>query len=159
MTGKIAGVAILVTALIAGAALYYLQVYAYYDEVTVSADGGPVVQLTNVATNAPEPMLVEDFNGIDADSSPLRFRGCFSTPMSVPMLTETFVTYDEAEPTTAPNWFDCFNAKQIGADLEAGRAFAFLSEKEIGDGVDRVVAVYDDGRAYVWHQLNEKYRD
>ncbi len=35
---------------------------------------------------------------------------------------------------------------------------AFLGEKDIRDGgVDRVIAVYPDGRAFAWHQLNEKY--
>ena len=31
---------------------------------------------------------------------------------------------------------------------------AFLSEPDIHPGVDRVVAVFGDGRAYAWHQLN-----
>ncbi|MEP2783826.1 MAG: DUF6446 family protein [Pseudoruegeria sp.] len=159
MTGKIAGAAIVATALIAGIAIYYLQTYAFYEEVSYEEEAGVVLQLTNLVTDTPEPILVDSFQGIDANSSPLRFRACFSTPMSVALLTETFVTYEAAEPTTGPSWFECYDAKQIGADLETGTAFAFLSERDIGDGIDRVIAVYEDGRAYVWHQLNEKYRD
>jgi hypothetical protein len=25
--------------------------------------------------------------------------------------------------------------------------------------VDRIVALYPDGRAFAWHQLNDRYRD
>ena len=75
------------------------------------------------------------------------------------MLTETFVPYEEATPLTAPGWFDCFDAVQIGADIEQGNALAFLGERNIKDGVDRVVAIYPDGRGFAWHQLNEKYQE
>ena len=71
------------------------------------------------------------------------------------MLSETYVAYDEAVPLIAPNWFDCFDAKQLGSDLEKGIALAFLGEENITYGIDRIVAVYDDGRAYAWHQIND----
>ena len=70
---RIAISAIVVSALIAGIALYYLQVYAFYDEVT---DGG--VELTPVTSDLAEPILFADFQAIDADSSPLRYRACFT---------------------------------------------------------------------------------
>lgn len=142
-------------ALAAGAAMYWLQVYAFYDRVSDRADGGTEeMQLTSLVSGLPEPMLYDGFEGIDAQSSPLRFRACFTTPMSQPMLTETFETYEEAVPLTAPGWFNCFDAAAIGAALETGEAIAFLGEKNILYGVDRVIAVFDDGRAYAWHQLN-----
>ena len=47
----------------------------------------------------------------------------------------------------------------IGAALESGEALAFLSEPEIHPGVDRVVAVFPDGRAFAWHQLNDSPED
>lgn len=156
MSGKILGIIIVSVALIAGAAIYYLQIYAFYDEV--SAEAAPI-RLTMLATEAPEDILVDSFEGIDADSSPLRFRACFTTPMSQAMLTETYVTYEGAEPLNAPPWFECFDATEIGEALSRGEAIAFLGEREIADGVDRVVAVFDDGRAFAWHQLNDKYRD
>jgi hypothetical protein len=34
-----------------------------------------------------------------------------------------------------------------------------LSEPEIHPGVDRVVAVFPDGRAFAWHQLNASLSD
>ncbi|WP_246066677.1 DUF6446 family protein [Aliiroseovarius halocynthiae] len=142
-------------ALVAGAAIYWLQLYAFYDEV--SAEDG--VRMTNLVTGQPEIVLYDSFEGIDADSSPLRYRSCFTTTMSLAMLTETFEPYERATPLTAPGWFDCFDATAIGAALENGEALAFLGERNIRDGVDRVVAIFPDGRGYAWHQLNEKYSE
>ena len=162
-TGKILASVIVISAIVAGAALYYLQVYAYYEEVTYSAEpsmqGETQIQLTSLESNLPEPILVEDFQGIDADSSPLRFRACFTTPQSQAMLTETYVTMEDAVPLTGPKWFGCYDAVEVGEALEAGEAIAFLGEASIHDGVDRVVAVFPDGRAFVWHQLNEKFKE
>ncbi|MDE9450821.1 histidine kinase [Aliiroseovarius sp. Z3] len=155
MSGKIIGIFIVTTALIAGIAIYWLQLYAFYDDVSLNTE----LRMTNVVTGEPEVVLYDSFQGIDADSSPLRFRGCFTTTMSLAMLTETFETYDQATPLTAPGWFDCFDADQIGAALETGEAIAFLGERNIQDGVDRVVAIFPDGRGYAWHQLNEKYSE
>ncbi len=149
-TGKLLAGAIVISALAAGAAMYYLQVYAFYEPV--SNETPP--RLTVIATREPEPILAEDFEGIDAESSPIRYRACFTTPQSVAMLTETYQTYPEATPILAPGWFDCFDAESIGKALETGQATAFLGEKNIHYGVDRVIAIFDDGRAYAWNQLN-----
>ena len=144
-------VGIVVLAAIAGALLYYQQVYAYYTPVQAEAAD---VRLTSVVTGAAEPVIFEDFEAIDADSSPLRYRACFTLPLSQATLTETYVIYEGAEPRVAPGWFECFDAAQIGADLEA-EAIAFLGVENVLYGIDRVVAVYPDGRAYAWHQINE----
>lgn len=143
----------MLTALVAGGAMYYLQEYAFYRPVEVSSPTA-AIRLMSLG-GMPEAMLTSDFEGIDADSSPLRFRGCFVTPMTLAMLSETFEPYESPTPLVAPSWFDCFDAENIGHDLETGAALAFLSEKNIHPGVDRVVAIYPDGRAYAWHQLNE----
>lgn len=154
MNGKFAAGFIVLTALVAGAAMYYLQVYAFYEPVDAAA---PAAQIHLQALDGAvvEPMLISDFQGIDADSSPLRFRGCFVTSMTLPMLTESYKIYENPTPLIAPSWFKCFDAGQIDADLMAGKAVAFLSDANIHPGVDRVVAVYPDGRAYAWQQLNE----
>ncbi len=141
------------SALLAGGAMYYLQVYAFYEEV--SATGDTDVQLVSLVSGEPEPILFEDFQAIDADSSPIRYRACFTTQMSHSLLTETYVGVDNAEPRNAPPWFDCFDAEALGAELEAGTALTFLSEKNFAYGVDRVVAITEDGRGYVWHELND----
>lgn len=151
MIARIIILGMVVIALIAGAAMYYLQVYAYYDDVSAQVEN---VQLTSVVTNEPEGILFENIKAIDSSSSPLRYRACFDTGLSLALLTETFEIYDDAEPRVAPAWFDCFDAVQIGADLEAGTAVAFLGNRDIQYGIDRVIAVYPDGRAYAWHQIN-----
>ncbi|WP_258523656.1 DUF6446 family protein [Roseovarius sp. TE539] len=152
MTGKILSVIIVIAALVAGAALYYLQVYHFYEPVRATGDGD--VRLTSLVSGKPEPVLYEAFEAIDADSSPIRYRACFTTPTSHALLTETFVPYEAAEPLNAPGWFDCFDAEEIGMALEEGDALAFLGQRNIQYGIDRVVAVMSDGRGYVWHQIN-----
>lgn len=154
--GKLVGIGILVVAVLAGAALYYLQVYAFYDEIEPDTT---VIELTSIVSGEPEEIIADDFEGIDSDSSPIRFRGCFTTPMSHSLLTETYVSYDAPVPLIGPGWFSCFDAKIIGADLEAGIALPFLSQADVSNGVDRVVAIYPDGRAYIWHQLNDKFTE
>ena len=158
MTGKIIGAVIVLTALVGGVALYWLQVYGFYD--TVEASGAKDdVQLTLLVTGEPEPILYENFKAIDADSSPLRFRACFETDIDHATLTETYVVMDHAVPLTGPSWFDCYDAEAIGSALENETAIAYLGQANIVDGIDRVIAILDDGTGFAWHQLNEKYQD
>lgn len=157
MTGKFAAGFIVISALVAGIAIYYLQVYAFYEEVAFTP--GQEITLTTLESGQPEPILAEDVTGIDATSSPLRFRACFTTPLSQAMLSETYVAYEGAEPLVAPSWFDCFDAVEIGTALERGEALAFLSQANVHTDVDRVVAVFPDGRAYAWTQLNPAAKD
>lgn len=156
MGGKIVGVGLLVVALVAGVSLYYLQVYAFYEEIKQDA---AVVELTSIYSGEPEEIIADDFVGIDSTSSPIRYRGCFTTPMSQALLSETYVSYDKAVPLIGPGWFPCFDAKAIGTDLEEGLALPFLSKADVSNGVDRVVAIYPDGRAFIWHQLNDKFAE
>ncbi len=152
MTGRFVAGVIVMTALVAGAAMYWLQVYAFYTPVLpISAQAE--MRLTTIE-GVVEPILSDGFDGIDSDSSPIRFRACFTTPQSIAMLTETYQTYPAATPLTAPGWFDCFDAAAIGAALEQGKAVAFMGEENITYGIDRVVAIYGDGRAYAWNQIN-----
>ena len=136
--------------LIGGAGLYYLQVYGFYNEVAPQD-----VQLVSLTSEAPEPIPTDAFQGIDAESSPIRFRACFETTLSLALLTETYVLLDAQTPRNAPEWFDCFDAAAIGAELEAGTALPFLGQKNIRYGVDRIVAITEDGRGYIWHELND----
>ena len=152
MNGKIIAGFLVLSGAVAGIAMYWLQVYAFYKDVAFVP--GQEITLTLIENGQPEPILAEDVTGIDADSSPIRFRACFRTPLTQAMLTETYKIYPGAVPNVAPGWFDCFDALAIGAALEKGEAIAFLSEANIHPGVDRVVAVFPDGRAFAWHQLN-----
>ncbi|MFN7223154.1 MAG: DUF6446 family protein [Paracoccaceae bacterium] len=157
MNGKIAAGVIVISAAVAGVAIWYLQVYAFYEPVSFTP--GQEITLTTIESGQPEPILAEGVTGIDANSSPLRFRACFTTPLTQAMLSETYVAYEQAEPLIAPNWFDCFDAKKIGLALEKGEALAFLSQANVHTDVDRVVAVFPDGSAYAWHQLNPAAKD
>ncbi len=152
MTGKILTLAIVICALVAGAAMYYLQVYGYYYDVP---ENQSEVSLTSVVSGGPEAIALSAFKAIDADSSPIRYRACFQTEASIAMLTETYVVLESAEPLLAPKWFDCFDAQRIGQDIETGAAVAFMGTRNLKYGIDRIVAVYPDGRGYVWHQVNK----
>lgn len=152
MNGKVVGGFLVLTGLVAGVAMYWLQVYAFYDEAVFKP--GDEIELTSVESGQPEAIIAEGVTGIDSDSSPIRFRACFRTTLTLAMLTETYKIYPKPEPLLAPSWFDCFDAAAIGAALESGEAVAFMGQENIHPGVDRVVAVFADGRAYAWQQLN-----
>ncbi len=153
MNGKIVAGFLVISGLVAGGAIYWLQLHAFYKPIAVSSPQA-AISLTTV-TGVTEPLLMAGFTGIDADSSPLRFRGCFTTPTSLATLTETYVTYADATPLIAPPWFDCFDAATLTDDLATGAAVAFLGQVNIHPGVDRVVVVYPDGRAFAWNQLSK----
>ncbi|MFZ5961941.1 DUF6446 family protein [Thalassococcus sp. BH17M4-6] len=153
MTGRFLAILIVVSALLAGAGMYYLQVYAYYEPVV--ATGTDDVQLTPLQGDRPETILYEDFQAIDANSSPIRYRACFTTPSAPGVLADTYAPYPGAAPRVAPGWFDCFDAEAIGALLRSGQARAFLGERNLEYGIDRVVAVTEDGHGYVWHEVND----
>ncbi len=150
MNGKLVAGFIVLSALLAGGAIYYLQEYAYYQDVAFTP--GAEILLTDLQGVA-GPIPVSDLKGIDGASSPLRFRACFHSDTDLPTLTEGFQTYDHADPLIAPSWFSCFDAARIGAALQSGEAVAFLGQLGIAPDVDRVIAVFPDGSAYAWHQL------
>lgn len=150
--GKVIVGAIVIVAAIAGAFLWYTAERAYY--VTVAFQPGAEIRLVPLTSDQPEAIIVNGIEGIDADSSPIKFRACFTTPLTLATLTETYREYPDAEPLIAPSDFDCFDAEAIGAALETGEALAFLSEPNISYGIDRVVAVSGDGRGFAWNQIN-----
>ncbi|NDV00169.1 DUF6446 family protein [Pseudoroseicyclus tamaricis] len=146
---RLAILLMLVVAAAVGLGMWYLQTRAFYFEV------GPEVaevQLTELATGQPVPVTFENYQGIDADSSPIRYRACFQLPEGIAL--GAFQPYPAAEPLTGPRWFDCYDANQVGDDIEEGLATPLLGQGDIEYGVDRVVAVYPDGRAMSWHQIN-----
>lgn len=143
-SGAVAVLGIVIPALLVGGGIYYMQVYGFYDRL-------PTQDTMTVATpDGPAQLAISGFEGIDSNSSPLRYRACFHVEGPLPQMT----TYTDATPLYAPGWFGCFNAETIGADLEAGRARGVLVERDFTYGFDRVMALYPDGRAYVWPQVN-----
>lgn len=152
MMGKLLSGAIVIVALITGVSIYYLQIYAFYEPVV--ANGVDDVQLTSLVSELPETVPYDKFEAIDANSSPIRYRACFTTPLSQALLSETYVAVEYPVPLVAPGWFSCFDAKVIGKDLEDSKALAFMGTKNITYGVDRIIAIYPDGRGFAWNEIN-----
>lgn len=148
---RLAIVAILLTAAVAGAAMWYLQTYAFYEELGAAA-AGPV--LLTRPDGGTEPIAVADLRAIDSGSSPIRFRACFTTPEPLDALARRFEPYPDPTPLYAPGWFGCFDARAVGEAIEAGEARAFLGRRDVTWGIDRVVAILPDGRGVAWHQIN-----
>ncbi len=139
MNGRLIAGGLVVFSLLFGAALWWFQTRGYYE---------PVTGLTEVIV-AGVAVPVSDYRGIDAVSSPLKLRGCFTTLAPV-MGPEA----PEAAPLIAPDWFDCFDAAALTAAIASGAATAVLAEFNTPYGFDRMVAAYPDGRAYEWRQIN-----
>ncbi|NNU80237.1 histidine kinase [Halovulum dunhuangense] len=129
-----------------GAGLFYAQNYAFYDRV----EG-----LTELPV-ADRVIPVEGYVGIDAESSGLKRRGCFTVD---PAAFDGLPPAEDPQPLNPPFWFDCFDAGALTEDIAAGRATAYMAAVEEVDGIDRLVAVYPDGRAYEWRQLNARFAE
>ncbi|MDG4647663.1 DUF6446 family protein [Roseibacterium sp. SDUM158017] len=136
-----------ITAVFAGA-MWWFQTRAYYEPVEV----GDLFVMSPVGEIYPlEP---RGFEGVTTWTSPISYRACFTIGDADREATALAADYEDATPLVAPGWFDCFDAEAIAGDLASGAARAILSEREIHRGVDRVIAIYPDGRAYAWQQLN-----
>ncbi len=160
MNGRFVGNSILVSALGLGAVLWPLgggvRAQVAGGDTSAAAVG---VTLVNIATGEPETIRVEGLESTGTASAPDGYRACFTPEMSFPALSETFLHYETPAPGPAPDSFGCFDAGAIGDALETGEAFAFLGKQNVHPGVDRVVAVFPDGRAFAWTQLNETYAE
>ena len=143
MSGRNLMIVLLVVLAIFGGALWWFQTRAFYQEYT-----------TDMIQIAGNDVPVTAFQGIDATTSPIKLRACMMIEPSE--LVET-PSAPDATPLVAPSWFECFNAKTLARALEAGQAKAFLAASGEFDGTERIIAVYPDGRAFMWRQLNEEF--
>jgi hypothetical protein len=128
------------------AGLVWAQVFAYYERregVGSLTIGGEVVP-------------VEGYRGIDAASSPLKLRGCLRID---PGAVAGLVPAADATPLTTPFWFRCFSAGALSRDLASGAATAYRIGHDAPPGFDLMLAVYPDGRGYLWRQLAGKYEE
>jgi hypothetical protein len=148
VSGKRLMIAFLVFVAVFAAALVYFQLFAFYTRTEAPA------ALAAAGVEAAVP--VRGWDGIDASTSPLKLRACFDTDPAA--VAEAAEAAPDAEPLNAPFWFGCFDARAIGEDLEAGRAEAVALARDEPAGFDVMLAVYPDGRAYLWRQLGERYR-
>jgi hypothetical protein len=126
------------------AALIYFQFFAYYERI----------RGVETLTIAGEAVPIEDYVGIDAASSPLKLRGCFRID---PALVAGLPEAGSATPLTPPPWFRCFDARSLSDDLASGAAHAFRIGRETPEGFDLLIAVYPDGRGFLWRQLATRF--
>lgn len=119
----------------------------------------PSLTLEPLIGSTPERIDAAELTALEDATQPLSLHGCFTTQMSFGLLTETFVLADTAEAAEVEGGLPCFDAETLNEDLHIGHAVAFWSEKNTKPGVDRVIAVYDDGSAFVWHQKNNEYAE
>lgn len=147
--GRVLALALVLAGLLAGVGVWYAQTRAFYAPVALEALPMDLADGTAITLH---PTLAQ---AIDSDSSPLRFRACLTLSRElVARLAELAAPAAGATPLIAPDWFDCFDAARLTADLAAGRARALMVQGNIRYGFDRVMALYPDGRAYLWHQAN-----
>jgi hypothetical protein len=147
-SGRWLVVALLAITAVFGAAFWWFQTRAYYAPVD-AADLSAMDE-----TGASFALAPAIFEGIDASTSPLRYRACFTLDAEGIAAAGQGAPYADPTPLTAPGWFDCFDAPAIADALASGQARAILGHREIHRGVDRVVVLFPDGRGYAWQQLN-----
>ena len=146
MNGKLFVISLLVFTLSFSIILYYFQVYAFYSR----ADGLESIKVLD------RDVGVQNYRGIDSVTSGLKLRGCFSVD---PQEFSDLPILAKATPLSAPFWFGCFDYVKLQLEINEGYAKAFLVSENEKDGIDRVVAVYPNGNAFQWRQLNSKFLD
>ena len=146
MNGKTLVISLLTFTVLFSIALYYFQVFAFYKK----SDGLPSIKVLS------KLIPVQNYRGIDSAASGLKLRGCFTVDTAE---FSDLPTLSRATPLSAPFWFDCFDNVEIQKAIDTGKAKAFLVAENEKDGIDRVVAVFPNGNAFQWRQLNSKYLD
>lgn len=144
MSGRRLGIGFLVFLALFVVALVWFQFFAFYHRErgleTLAILGRPVP--------------VADYDGIAATSSPLKLRACLRLD---PAAVAGLAPAPEATPLTPPFWFRCFDTGRLTEDLASGAAQAYAIGRDDPKGFDRMLAVYPDGRAYLWRQLGPEY--
>ena len=146
MSGKIVVFFLMGFTIFFGSTLYYFQVFAFYEKVK------NLSQIEVAGVMVP----VNDYTGIDSETSGLKLRGCFTTD---PRLFDKLPKLLDSTPLSAPFWFDCFDNQKLQEDIDGGNLDVFMAEENEKDGIDRVIAIYPNGIGFQWRQLNAKYMD
>ncbi|MEM8597824.1 MAG: DUF6446 family protein, partial [Pseudomonadota bacterium] len=121
MSGRVLMIGLLSFTALFAVGLWYAQFYAFYDDFEAEA-----VEIDG------QRYAVSDFEGIDASTSPLKLRACF-TLAEAPQAP----AFPHAQPLVGPGWFDCFDAKTLTDALRSGDAVAYLAAEDEFDGTDR----------------------
>ena len=147
--GRVAAAFLVLVALLGGGLIWWTQTRAFY------GDPVPLTALALTLSDGTPTEARTTGTAIDAGSSPLRYRACAQVVDGLPEAqADALMPAEGAAPTVAPGWFDCFDAAAIGADLASGAARAVIGTRDVLYGIDRLVALYPDGRAFAWHQIN-----
>ncbi|SET86615.1 DUF6446 family protein [Oceanicella actignis] len=149
MRGKVVAIGLIAFAAAFGAAMWWSKTRAFYEPMAPAAE----------VTAAGLTLAVEDFEGIDAPTSPLKMRACFRLTPAAAAALDALAPAPDPRPLVAPGWFECFDAGALTRDLEAGAARAVIAERDAPEGFDRIIAYRPDGRAFMWRQLNERFAD
>lgn len=102
-----------------------------------------------------EAIKAENLQAVIAGTGVNALWACFETAGGLASLKKAYRGAAQAEPSASPVTLPCFDADRIAADLETGAALAFKSTGDVAPGFDRMIAIYDDGRAFAWHQRME----
>lgn len=144
--GKLIAGGLVLFALLFGIALWAALVHGHYQRVN---------GLTQVDVRG-RALAVSAYEGLDAPGLPLKLRGCFQLA-DVSALLAAAPPAPKAQPLSTPGWFTCYDAARLGADLASGLAVAVLAAEKEQGFFDRIIAVYPDGRAFMWRQLNPEF--
>lgn len=116
---------------------------------------GPVdvaITMLPLSGGASEEILHDRLTAMRDNALPDSLWACFTTPHSMGLLTESYVVAEDVAPTNPVSSLPCFDADTVKNAIEQGQAVAFVGERDVWPGVDRLVAVYLDGRAVAWNQ-------
>jgi hypothetical protein len=146
MSGRWLVLGLLGFAALFGVVLVYMQYFAFYQRV----EGVETLRFGRYA------IPVAGYAGLDAASSPLKLRGCFTLD---PAALDGLPPATEATPLTPPPWFRCFDAEALGHDLDTGAARAYRLAEDAPEAFDVMLAAYPDGRGFLWRQLGARFTD
>ena len=110
------------------------------------------INLTPITGGAVEPALIKGQPVVAFSTDAKFYYACFQTSMSFGFLTETYVISDDATPAKPLGEMACYDQQKIAMDVASGEALSLVGERNIIEGIDRIIAVYPDGRAFAWHQ-------
>ena len=122
------------------AGLWWAQTQAYYKQDayaqwSIESDAGPIA--------------VRDARRLWAQYNPLRERACFTLADPLP---EALPLAHKPRLLTTPSWFDCFDAERLDKDISSGAVRVYVARENVS-GFSTLLAVYPDGRGYIWPQL------
>ena len=122
MKGNIFVILLLSFTLLFGATLWYFQNYAYYERNDVND-----MTITLMGTGSKINVELDEIKSINSSTSPLKFRSCLRINSQALETVKNYQPYSDGIPLRAPNWFKCFDVKNITNDLQSGNCLLYTS--------------------------------